>query len=154
MPKLRAHKVNTDETYQCLFCKSHFRDATVFKSHFINTFLPIERCLDSHELTALAYEQSANGVWRAGLLTQTLPSQVARLPTVRAELEAFNASESVKRELADAAAEYAGPAQQTVTTRQEPKKELVKAKRLTPSVAKAMFTSLAAGLVEAASGDL
>ena len=150
MPKLRAHRINEDETYQCLFCKSHFKDATVFKSHFIHTFLPIERCLDSDEMTALAYERSANGVWRQTLLTQILPSQVARLPTVRQELAAFDAGESVKRELAEAAAEYEARKLREAIKQpaaEEVKRPSVKATPHAPGVTKAMFTSLAAGLV-------
>jgi len=153
MPKTRAHRINEDETYQCLFCKSHFKDATVFKSHFIHTFTPIERCLDSDEMAALAYERGANGVWRQTLLTQILPSQVARLQTVRQELAAFDAGESVKRELADVTAEYEARRFRETTKQpvaEEVKRPPVKAKPLTPSVAKAMFTSLAAGLVEVA----
>jgi hypothetical protein len=155
MPKMRAHRINEAETYQCLFCKSHFKDATVFKSHFIHTFLPIERCLDSDEMTALAYERGANGVWRQTLLTQILPSQVARLPTVRQELAEYDAGESVKRELAEVSAEYESrrfreSTKQPVAEEAKP----VKAKPPTASITKVMFTALAAGLVEAASGDL
>jgi hypothetical protein len=148
MPKMRAHKIDENSTYQCLFCKSHFKDATVFKSHFIHTFLPIERCLDSDELTALAYERGANGVWRQTLLTQILPSQVARLPTVRQELAAFDAGESVKRELADVSAEYESRRfRESTKAAEEVKRPSVKAMPHAPGVAKAMFTSLAAGLV-------
>lgn len=107
MPKLRAHKINEDETYQCLFCKNHFKDATAFKAHFVNTFTPVERCLSSHELKALDYEQSANGIWRQTILTQLLPSQAARLPSVRQELAAFNAGESVRHELTEISAQGA-----------------------------------------------
>jgi Zinc-finger of C2H2 type len=103
MPKMRAHKVNLDDAYQCLFCKKLFKDATPFKAHFVNTFSEIERCLDTEELKALDYEQGANGVWRATIVTQLMPSQAARLPTVRQEYTAWQAMESVKHELREIA---------------------------------------------------
>ena len=89
--KKRAHKINPDDTYQCLFCNKHFNNVTPFMAHFIHTWTDIARCLDTEELQALDYDVSASGVWRATPSTQLLPSQVNRLPTVRQELEVYEA---------------------------------------------------------------
>jgi hypothetical protein len=92
MPKRRPHRIDENETWNCLACQKKFKDATPFLAHFVHTHTPIERCLDADELKALDYEQGSNGVWRASIATQLLPSQANRLATVRQELAAFEDS--------------------------------------------------------------
>lgn len=101
MPKKRPHKVDDSGVYHCVACSARFKDAAPFMAHYVHTFTPIERCLDADELRALDFEQSKSGIWRITIATQYLPSQIARLATVRQELEAFTAAETAKRELAE-----------------------------------------------------
>ncbi|MGO9988939.1 MAG: hypothetical protein ACLPSY_09230 [Steroidobacteraceae bacterium] len=98
MPKKRAHRLTEDDIYECLLCRKKFNHATPFNAHFVHTHTPIERCLDADELKALFYEQSSTGVYRVAGFTQLLPSQVNRLPTVRAEMDSLEARESAARE--------------------------------------------------------
>ena len=90
LPRTRPHRFNEDDVYRCVLCKKAFNDAKPFMAHFVHTHTKSERCLDTHELRALDFEQGSNGVWRASLVTQLLPSQVHRLPTVRNERKALS----------------------------------------------------------------
>jgi hypothetical protein len=150
MPKMRAHRISED-AYHCLFCQKHFACATGFKSHFVLTFTTKERCLDQDELGALAFERNASGVYRITPITQYLPSQISRLPTVRQEIAALEAYEQATRELQNAAEDPINLRLDPTDKATESDKPVVKATLPPPSVAKAMFTSLAADLIAAAS---
>jgi hypothetical protein len=148
MPKLRAHRMSED-AYQCLACNKVFACSAGFKAHHVMTFTPNERCLDSDELGALSFERSASGIYRISLITQYLPSQIARLPTVRAEIAALAAFESAQHALANEAP--INLRLDPTDTPTESAKPVVKATLPSPSVAKGMFTSLADDLIAAAS---
>jgi hypothetical protein len=88
IPRRRQPKpINEEATYRCVLCKKYFGDVVGFNAHHILKFTTKERCLDSHELTALDFKVSKSGVYNGGLLTQILPSQIARLATVRQDVE-------------------------------------------------------------------
>jgi hypothetical protein len=97
--KLRPHvKVPPESAYKCVLCKQVFKEVHGFQAHHVHTHTSRERCLDAHELRALLFEQSAAGVWRIALTTQYLPSQIARLASVRIEAEALERDERAERE--------------------------------------------------------
>jgi len=87
--KARAERSNEEEIYQCVLCNKRLLHAAAFRVHHVHTHLPIGRCLDSDELRALDFEQSAGGLWRSSLGPQALLSWVNRLATIRQEMEAF-----------------------------------------------------------------
>jgi hypothetical protein len=86
----RAIKPIDEETvYTCILCKKSFANAEGFKAHHVHVFTSAERCLDADELRALDFATRKNGVWETKVFTQLLPSQIARLATVRQEQEAL-----------------------------------------------------------------
>ena len=86
--KLRPIRaIDEDFTYQCVLCKKHFADAEGFKSHHLHAFTKLARCLDKDELRALCFVERRNGVWARDITTQTLPSHIARLATIRPEID-------------------------------------------------------------------
>jgi hypothetical protein len=88
--KLRPHvKVPPESSYRCVLCRKVFKEVQGFQAHHVHTHSNRERCLDTSELRALLFEQSAAGVWRIAIGTQWLPSQVARLASVRVEAAAL-----------------------------------------------------------------
>jgi hypothetical protein len=89
-PRHRTTKpIDEEATYKCVLCKKNFSNADGFKAHHIHVFTEAERCLDADELRALDFGQRKNGVWETKVFTQLLPSQIARLATVRQEQEAL-----------------------------------------------------------------
>lgn len=87
--KKAAKALDPENTWQCILCKEHFADAVGFQAHHVLTSTLYERCLDADELRALDFAKRRNGVWDVKLFTQVLPSQIARLATVRQQLEAL-----------------------------------------------------------------
>lgn len=79
--------INEESVYTCVLCKKHFSNADGFKAHHIHVFTSAERCLDADELRALDFAQRKNGVWATDITTQMSPSQIARLASVRPEIE-------------------------------------------------------------------
>lgn len=79
--------IDEESVYTCVLCKQHFSSAEGFKTHHLHVFTSAERCLDADELRALDFTQRKNGVWATDITTQTSPSQIARLASVRADIE-------------------------------------------------------------------
>ncbi len=95
-PPLRPHKKRSGDEWVCLVCKKAFASATGFKAHHVHTFTSAERCLDSDELRTLGFELSGADVWKMVSTTQYLPSQIARLPTVRREIAELEAADRAR----------------------------------------------------------
>jgi hypothetical protein len=76
-----------NEAWTCVLCGKSFATAATFRAHHVHKFASIERCLDSLELRALGFTRTKAGIWGEDITTQTLPSQVARLASVRQETE-------------------------------------------------------------------
>jgi hypothetical protein len=79
--------IDEESVYTCVLCRKNFSNAEGFKAHHVHVFTESERCLDSDELRALDFAQRKNGVWATDITTQLSPSQIARLASVRPEIE-------------------------------------------------------------------
>ena len=89
-PKVKAR---TGEEWVCVLCNKAFASVIGFKAHHVHVFTKAERCLDADELRTLHFELDAARIWRISNQTQHLPSQIARLPSVRPAIEAQRCSE-------------------------------------------------------------